>query len=89
MIGSWKLSAKGCTRTSTARLCWDIAATTILGLDMIDMLPVALHRHRSPFFSLLGSLPLDHGAQMDTTPFHTSDPATVSDVVMVWVSGAP
>ena len=50
MIGSWKLSAKGRTRTSTARLCWDIATATILGPDMIDVLPVALHRHRSPFF---------------------------------------
>ena len=40
------------------------------------------------FVSLLGSLLLDHGAQVDTTPIHTSDPATVSDVVVVLVSEA-
>jgi len=35
------------------------------------------------FVSLLGSLLLDHGTQVDTTPIHTSDLAMVSDVVMV------
>lgn len=41
------------------------------------------------FFSLLVSLPLDHGAQVHTTPLHASDPATAPEIVVVLVSGAP